>query len=329
MIDFEQLFRSYVSIGHHPTKNGWYPVLCQVCNDHGNKGKRAAFNFEDGVGYHCFNCGHVAGFNERSTEVSDDLVRVFDSFHVPKSEWEHLHIECLSRRKHFSLRDTSEHKPTKSIEPKVLELPKHFVPLLDYDPEDTWRFIAEDHLQDERGIDPLEYPFYLSAHKDWLGRLIIPIYNRRNELIYYQGRSLIDHPRKYLSPPEGKSKVMYGFNQIYAHSISPLFIVEGFFDAFVIGGCATLGNELTEEHIEHLNRSQRRKILIPDKWGDGHLMANKAIELGWEVSTPAIGDCKDISAAVKKYGKMYVLKTIMENAAKGFMAEINVNVYCK
>ncbi len=327
MFDFERLIRSYVPLGNHPTSKGWFPVVCQVCMDHGRKGQRAAFNFSSGLGYHCYNCGFVVGFNERSSEISDDMVKLLDCYHIPRSEWEHLYIELLSKQNKYQ--SSPEYKQLKSIEPTVLSLPDHFVPLADYDPEDMWRIIAEDHLIEERGIDPLEYPFYLSGHKDWLGRLIIPIYNRKNELIYYQGRSLIDHPRKYLSPPEGKSKVLYGFNQIYTHSISPLLIVEGFFDAFVIGGCALLGNDISDEQIEHISRSQRKKVLIPDRIGNGQLSAHKAIELGWGICTPSIGDCKDISAAVKKYGKMYVMNTIMENIAEGFMAEINVKLYCK
>lgn len=327
MIDFEALFRSYVSLDHQPNHKGWYPVVCQVCNDHGRKGKRAAFNFDNGLGYHCYNCGHIASFNDKSTTLSDNVITVLERYNIPKSEWEPIYIDLLAKQP--SNKKTTSSNNERSIEPVKLDLPTHFKPLLEYPEDYMWRVIAEDHLVDVRSINPTDYPFYLSEHPDWIGRLIIPIYNRKNDLIYYQGRSLIDHKRKYLSPSEDKSRILYGFNQIYNHSISPLFVVEGFFDAFVIDGCATLGNKLTEEQIQHLTRSTRKKVIIPDRLGDGHIMANQAIKLGWCISTPNIGECKDISAAVRKYGRMYVNKSIIDNITEGLAAEINVKMFCK
>lgn len=58
-------------------------------------------------------------------------------------------------------------------------------------------------------------------------------------------------------------------------------------------------------------------------------MAEQALDEGWSISCPEIGDCKDVSEAVRKYGKMYVLKTITENKMTGFMARTYLGFYCE
>jgi len=334
MFDIEPIVRRYVNLNMRPTSNGWFSVLCQVCNDHGKKGPRGGFRFEDGgMGYHCFNCNHKAAFSLKQTEpLSNDVIKVFNSYHIPESEWAPLHLIILennSKKGQNAKPITPFQKPINNIDPEVIKLPPHFRPITDFAVDNDWRFIAEDHLKTKRGMRVDEYPFFLSDDKSWQGRLIIPIYNRRNELIFYQGRTLIDHPEKYKNPVMVRSKVMYGFDQIYTSVDLPLYITEGFFDAYVIKGCCGFGNELSKDQIEHLNRSPRKKVLVPDQFGNGLTLAMQAIDQGWSVSTPKFGDCKDVSEACLKYGKMYTFKTLAEHTNDGFTAEINAKLYCK
>lgn len=335
-IDLEHLIRTYVPLGTFPNGRGWFPVVCQVCNDHGNKGARAAFCFEgDGIGYHCFNCNHKAAFNKHQAEpVSRNMITVFHAYNIPETEWNQLDLMVMENR--GEEQTTNPKVAVQSIEPDVIKLPPNFKKIQDYPEDNPFRFIAEDTLLNERGIKISDYNFYLadeiegdSESKKWVGRIIIPIYNRKGQVIFYQGRSMIDHPRKYLSPSIDKSKILFGYDEIYNHSKLPLYVVEGYFDAWHLKGCATLGNKLTDEQIEHLSRSRRQKVIIPDKFGDGHIMAEQAIELGWSVSTPNVGECKDMCEAINKYGLIYILKTIANETAEGFVAETNINLYCE
>ena len=225
-----------------------------------------------------------------------------------------------------------------SIEPNVIPLPSHFYPLKGANSDDDqWAYIARDYLEYNRCVDPDMYPYYLStgvtevphekytANK-WLGRIIIPIYNRQGELIYYQGRALIDLPKKYESPSKGKTKVLYGFDEVYRRTDLPLYVLEGFFDAYSIGGCATLGNTIRDDQLEHLRRSHRRKVLIPDKFGDGDVQARQALKEGWSISIPDTPGCKDVNEAIKRFGKMYVMKTIAEKTCSGFEAETQIEL---
>ena len=294
---------------------------------------RAGFKFEnETVGYNCFNCGHKALYDPNDTaSMPDTMIKVLDGFHVPDDEWKQVLLTSMARGNTGSL-NLNEKLINTNIEPNEIELPDHFYPLGTDD--DKWTLIARDYLEFERGVDPDSSPFYLSTGQGdkqaakWKGRLIIPIY-KDGKLIFYQGRALVDMQKKYLSPPLPKDKVLYGFDKLFENTELPLYIVEGWFDAHVIDGVAIFGNQLSDEHIKWLNRSRRQKVIIPDRFGDGQLLANQAIDLGWKVSTPDIGNCKDMSAAVKRFGKLYVMKSITNNTLSGFAAQTAIGVYCK
>lgn len=294
---------------------------------------RAGFKFDEtAVGYNCFNCGHKAVYDPNdSAGMPVPMVKVLESFNIPDDEWKQVLLTSMARNNQGST--NIEPKIIHiDIEPKEIELPKHFYPLETGD--DKWTVIARDYLEFERGVDPDCGPFYLSTGQGdkqaarWKGRLIIPVY-KDNKLIFYQGRALVDMQKKYLSPSSPKDRIIYGFDKIFENTETPLYVVEGWFDAYAIDGVAVFGNQLSDEQIKWLNRSRRQKVVIPDRLGDGHLLANQAIDLGWKISFPDVGDCKDTSAAVKRFGKLYVMKTIVENTMSGFMAQTAVGVYCK
>jgi DNA primase len=62
-----------------------------------------------------------------------------------------------------------------------------------------------------------------------------------------------------------------------------------------------------------LIRSLGREVtVIPDQDQAGLDLIDRAVELGWAVSIPAWEDCKDVNDAVKKYGCLGTLLTIMQ-----------------
>ena len=338
----ETIIKRYIKLPNHPSGTGWYPLLCKVCNDHGRKGPRGGFRFDDNkVAYHCFNCGHSTVFDpETHKSMPEKMVQVLTEFHVPEDEWKAVLFANLNKRDEFGNTQVQVgNSPIISVEPAVISLPSHFYPLADAGPNDNWAQLARAYLEVDRGVDPASYGFMLShPNQDpnidrWFKRVIIPIY-KENQLIFYVGRDLTDKQQlKYLSPSYSKEKVLFGYDQLFIQTDDPLYIVEGWFDAWAINGIAILGNEISDAHATWLNRSQRRKVYIPDRLGDGWLGAERALELGWDVSTPEIGDCKDMSAAVMKYGKMYVIKSIgdkiINKSAIGMdMAKAILGIYC-
>ncbi|MCK9369593.1 hypothetical protein M0R04_06770 [Candidatus Dojkabacteria bacterium] len=325
----QDIIRQHINLDR-PNSQGWCPVLCRVCGDKGHKGKRAAFRFDDHtVGYNCFNCSTTAVYDpSQNRNPSKSMIQVLESFGIPEVEWRKISFDALVNKY-----DTVDHE-RQQIEPTEIPLLPFFYPLSD-DKDDDWCQYSIDYLT-ERGIDWKSYPFFCvrrNEHPDnkrWYGRLIIPTYKDK-KLIFYQGRDLTDlHKKKYLSATTIRENVMYGYNQLLVYSQDPLYVTEGFFDSFMLNGVAIFCNKLTAQQILWLNRSNRPKVIIPDRYGDGQILANQAIELGWKISTLDLGDnCKDVNESIVKHGMLYTIKTIVNNTTEGVQASVRVNAYCK
>lgn len=254
------------------------------------------------------------------------MIDVLNAFNIPEEEWQAVLLTALGREHHKIDRE----EQFRALEPKVLDLPDYFYALND----DKASQLADLYLE-SRGVNRNQYPFYL-AYKStdreaqrWFGRLIIPVY-KDNKLIFYQGRDMTGKRRlKYLSPDVPRDNILFGYNQLHQNEDQPLYIVEGWFDAFIIDGIAVFGNQLTSNQINWLRQSRREKVVIPDRMGEGYLLAEQAIHLGWSVSTPDIGQCKDVNDAFVKYGKLYTYRAIRENTASGFEALTRTRLYCE
>lgn len=216
-----------------------------------------------------------------------------------------------------------------------IKLPSLFVLLKDLPESNETKIKANKYIQ-SRGLELESYPFYVSKkgttfdEKRWENRIIFPIFNTANQVIFYQGRDFTDSlQEKYLSSPGvSKGSVLYGLNQLFAYNESPLFITEGFFDSFLLNGVAIFGNELSSDQIQLINSSPRKKVVIPDRFGNGQILANQAIELGWNVSVLPFDDCKDVNDSFVKHGRLSTIKAIMDNISCGLQAEVNVRFGC-
>lgn len=324
----QEVIRNAVWLPARSNSRGFYSVLCKVCNDHGRKGPRAGFKFDgDVVGYNCFNCGHAAKFDPSTDdEMSPKMREVLSAFGIPEIDWRPvLNNQLVIHNSHIKKQQLS------SIEPKQIQLLPCCEPLTDTPNE--WNQYAIEYLH-SRGIQHTEYPFFIvnrpqpKIYKRWFGRLIIPVY-KDNNLVYYQGRDLsdINHP-KYLNPSEDRDTVLYGYHNILDDVDLPLYVTEGWFDAYHINGVAVFHHHMSPNHIRWLERTRREKVIIPDRYGTGYRLAQQAIDHGWSVSYPDIGDCKDVNDAFIKYGKLYTLKTIKENTCSGTEAECRLGIYC-
>lgn len=331
----KEILESLVDLGHPNTK-GWQSTLCKVCNDHGRKGRRAAFRFDGTVcAYKCQNCGIKGAYDTESHfSPSDTFKEIILAFGVNPDVISELEFKSLDNRLSGSTPSAVKNAARLPVAQEI-PLPPYFIKLADVDPNSPIRQLAELHLIEDRAIDPASYPFYIGVKTDdhdskrWVNRLIIPVYNQTGKLIFFQGRDLIGTAvKKYLSVNVPREAVAYGMSEMMLHTNRPLFITEGFFDAFHLQGVAVLGRDLTQPIIDMLNRSPREKIVVPDRFGDGGDLARAAIRLGWKVSIPDFGNCKDVTEAIVKYGKLYVVKTITDNVYSGNAAETMVKLYC-
>lgn len=287
--------------------------------------------------YHCFNCPINASFDPaEDDQLSSNMQRVLRAYGFVEADWNHILFDQMVKGHNGASVKRAAAVRAVEHEPPVVELPSFFYPLTD-DPSDEIGQYAIEYLKYERGIDWKDYPFMLAKpgnhplNKRWMGRVIIPFYKGGN-LIYYQGRDLTGKSNmKYRSQAESKSSVMYGYDNILSQTQdkSPLYITEGWFDAFPIGGVAVLGNTFTESQIYWLNRTNRQKIVVPDRRGKGYLLGLEALRRGWAISTPDIGDCKDINEAVVRFGLLYVLDALREHIYTDFDASVMLRIYCE
>lgn len=331
----EQIIRQHVNLDPRPNGRGFFPVLCRVCNDHGRKGKRAGFKFDETgtVGYNCFNCDHSARYDPSTDEVlSRDMITVLTSFGIPEVDWAPVLFNALAAKEGGQIHASK--MIVNATDPEPLTLPPFFYPLTDDGSDLAATAIAE---LTRRKVDWKSHPFFLVRedskypdNKQWLDRLIIPVYKGK-DLVFWQGRDLFGrHTRKYLSPSVDKGAIISNYEVLTTHTNDPIYVVEGWFDAYHIQGTAVFGKVLTDAQITLLNRSRRPKVVIPDRKGDGDKLAKQALKLGWGISTPEIGSCKDVNDAVMKYGLLYTRTSIVENTTTDpFVGAVQLGAYCE
>jgi DNA primase len=92
-----------------------------------------------------------------------------------------------------------------------------------------------------------------------------------------------------------------------------VIVAEGPFDAMAVDGVATLGNQVSEQQADIIDSLSREVVVVPDTDSAGARLVDAALEYGWSVSFPVWQEtCKDINSAVQAYGKLFVLKSIID-----------------
>jgi hypothetical protein len=169
----------------------------------------------------------------------------------------------------------------------------------------------------QREIDLNRYDFYWTPETQYNlhKRVIIP-FTWRNKIIGYTARAFDDSVKpKYFNSHEPG----YVFNVDKQKPDSKFVIVcEGPFDAISVDGVAVLGNEVSEQQADIIDSLAREVIVVPDADRAGSRLVDAAVEYGWSVSYPIWqSECKDIGSAVEKYGKLFVLKSILAGKETG------------
>ena len=127
-------------------------------------------------------------------------------------------------------------------------------------------------------------------------RITFPIKNQNGKIIGFGGRTITNHPAKYINSPQtrlfNKSKVFYGINlakeQIF--KTRELIVCEGYMDAIMLhqagftNAVAVLGTALTKEHLPFIKKAEAKAVLAFDTDGAGLNAAYKSAKLLTESS---------------------------------------------
>lgn len=327
-------FESFVSY------TSWNKCYCEVCGDGSRtKGPRGGWLFSDEMAfYRCFNCGQKGSFDpNRDHPISRDMREVFEAFGIdPKDA-----MALAYQKKMDKPSSDSTVKPKINLHIPTYPFPDYFYPLAGAN--NIIADAARKKLWDSYKLKDSDYPFYLSSGStkstdpkeksvavSMLNRIIIPFYKNK-ELMYFQGRSIEDKGQRWLNMNVPKNNIIFNMDAMWKNHDRPLYIFEGAFDAIHVDGVAVLENNLSATQIELLNRCHRRKVIVPDIV-EGKIGENKLLQLGvfqqnWGVALPELGSgSKDLSEGINRYGKLFILKSLIDNTFFGDEAKLRASI---
>lgn len=257
--------------------------------------------------YHCFGCG-VGG-------DSIKFVMEYEKLNYPEA------IEKLASQYNVDLRYTKEKNEQYTSEKKIIEeLNLFFRKNLDYQKE-AKQYLLERGIY-ESSIEKFEIGYapessktleYMRTQKvryseaKELGlvaegesgrpyarfsqRITFPIFSPTGKIVGFGGRTITNHPAKYINSPQSKvfdkSKLLYGYHKAKTSILQKgeVIVTEGYLDVVMLhqagftNAVATLGTALTEQHVPILSRGNPKVILSYDGDKPGREAAFKAAAL--------------------------------------------------
>ena len=309
------------------TPSGWTSFDAVCCHHNGNSRdnrKRGGIltNADGGFQYHCFNCNFKAGWTPGKL-LSKNTKSMFKWLGLSDTDLGKLNLVALKIKD-----DQPVLKKALNFELTETPLPEGTLPVMEWISTAYLPDIAEDigkivEYILGRGMELDWYNWHWSPAPGFVDRVIIPFYHE-GKIVGYTGRKIKDGKPKYLTDAQPG----YVFNiDKQTHDRKYVIVTEGQFDAIAIEGCAISHNSPNETQCMRLNALGREVIVVPDRDKPGAVMLKSAIENNWSVSLPPWGDTvKDVADAVKKYGRLYVLATILHYRVSG---EIKINLLKK
>jgi hypothetical protein len=291
------------------TPSGWESFNAVCCHQRGENRdtrKRGGIMFKnDGVQYHCFNCGFKAGWTPGKL-LTKNTRSLMSWMNIPDSEIQKLALEAIKQK------DEQAPPPKElSFELETRELPKNCrtIQAWAYEGNTSPELLDIVNYLLERGMSLDWYDWMWSDETGYRDRVIIPFYHDQR-IVGWTGRKIREGSPKYLTT----SQPGYVFNlNRQSHDRKYVIVVEGQFDAIAVDGVAIMHNEPNETQIARINALAREVIVVPDNDQAGTKMIKTAIDQKWSVSLPDWGDdVKDVADAVKKYGRIYTLFTILK-----------------
>lgn len=308
----------YLPAKRKQTPSGWLAFNAPCCEHNGTtpdtrqRGGLIA-NADEGVSFHCFNCGFKTSWRN-GRNLSFKMKKFMRWLNVPDDTITKLALQVLQTKT-----DSTGHKTFITL-PKFVskELPPKSKPIhewadykalepggIDKDLFKVLEYIAA------RKLNLNDYDFYWTPEAGYRDRLIIPFYYRE-KVVGYTARKVVESKVKYLS----EQQPGYVFNiDEQTDDRKYVVAVEGPIDAIAIDGVALLGSEIKEQQTALLNSLGKHVIVVPDRDEAGQKLVYDAMDVGWSVSMPDwsqdIGDAND---AVRKYGRLHTLYSIVKNA---------------
>lgn len=290
------------------TPSGWISFNAVCCHNNGNTADRrgrGGIMINEGVSYHCFNCGFKASW-QPGRPLSVKFKKLLNWLNVSDDLITKCSLESLR------LKDDTDQKYEQELLPVFLDkaLPMGSKPLNEWIRNPLEELVPVLEYLTGRGLDIDDWPWYWTDETGFQNRLIIPFFHNKR-IVGYTARLIRDGKVKYIS----EQQPGYVFNLDNQHQERQFVLVtEGPIDAICLDAVAVMSNELGPKQIQQINNLKKEVIIIPDKDVAGLKMIEQALELNWSVSMPDWPEgIKDINDAVKVYGKIYTLLRVLES----------------
>jgi hypothetical protein len=224
------------------TPSGWISFNAVCCHHNGtsaDKRQRGGIMLNEGVSYHCFNCGFKCSW-QPGRHISQKMNKFMRDLNMPDDVISQLRLEALR------LNETD----AVSVRSIVPTFDKRALPI-DAKSFEEWRTFLkqsdDNYIVPKAVIDAVEYmarrnfgifdyPLYHSDKIGFNNRIIIP-FLYKGEVVGWTARAINDAKPKYLS----EQQPGYVFNLDAQHDDREFVIIsEGPFDALSINGCALL-----------------------------------------------------------------------------------------
>ena len=309
------------------TPSGWTSFDAVCCHNNGearDTRKRGGImtSPDGGWSYHCFNCNFKAGWTPGKL-LSKNTKTLFKWLGMNDTDLGKLNLIALKIKD-----DQPVSKKPLNFELLEKSLPEGTLSVMEWISASDVQDIAKDlgkivEYILGRGTELDWYNWMWSPAPGYVDRVIMPFYHN-GKIVGYTGRKITDGKPKYLT--DAQPGYVFNLDQ-QTNDRAYVIVVEGQFDAIAIDGCAIMHNEPNDSQILRLNTLGREVIIVPDRDRAGAKILNSALKNNWSVSLPPWGDdVKDVADAVKKFGRLYVLATILHYKIAG---EIKINLLKK
>jgi len=320
MNPIQQVLTAFLPSKRKTTPSGWTSFDAPCCVHNGesaDKRKRGGvmLNGDGTVSYHCFNCGYTASFVP-GRNLSVKMRKLMRWLNVPDSDITKCSLEALRLKENAPDESSELSISIPKFESK--ELPVGARSIMNWH---DWKALEPSGLDPDlmraieyiisRGLMIDDYDFMWTAEGSYKSRLIIPFYHQ-GDIVGYTARKIGDGSPKYITD----SQPGYVFNLDAQHEYrNYCFVVEGPLDAISIDGVAVLSNDVKDAQATLINGLRRHIVVVPDTDKAGVDMVESALHYKWSVGFPEWPDqdVKDVNEAVRRYGKIYALKKIVDS----------------
>ena len=297
-----------------------YNFRCPICGDsqkHKNKARGYFYQVKTNTNYKCHNCGASLSFNNFLKQIDSTLHKqyVMEKFKEGHAGGRNFVVE----EPKFDFK--------KPVFRKKLDLPRASEVL-----------IAKEYLE-KRKLDPSKF-FFTNKFKQWTNthkktfdnitrdesRIVIPLYDVKNNLIGFQGRSLVPNSVKYITVMiNEEAPKIYGLDKVKTEK--PIYILEGPFDSTLVeNSVAMCGSDLDIRtfgwcnYIWVFDNEPRNREIVE--------RISKTINRGDQVVIwPSNIEEKDVNDMVL-YGHN-VMDVLQSNTYSGLKAKIKFNYWKK